>query len=327
MAAPRQLTQAKLEELQADAMADDVDVDLAKMSLWTEEQVTAYFESGGTEEPGAQWTPPPPAPKLPPAPPEEFKKWFPKAGTRDAPPKFRMVCFHCAGGAESIYTSRGMRQPTENPMVLWCRDQGGELLACELPGREQRRKEELFTSLAPAAAALFPVLAPVLQEPVPYALVGHSVGSWMMFELIKLLMARGIPLPKVIFVSCFPAPSCPPLQRPWRPSRKMDDEGFKTEARTWDVNEVVFQPHNWKTFEKMMRTDFLLFDEYKCAARPAARPRPAAPGESARAPRLASLGSEPPRRASALASCAGTNPRRRPSQCPSCATTRRLTRT
>lgn len=45
------LTEAELLDLQADAMADDVEIDLEKMSLWTAEQATAYFESGGTEEP------------------------------------------------------------------------------------------------------------------------------------------------------------------------------------------------------------------------------------------------------------------------------------
>ena len=41
-------------------MADDIDIDFEKMSLWTADEATAYFESGGTEEPK-------PAPALPPA--------------------------------------------------------------------------------------------------------------------------------------------------------------------------------------------------------------------------------------------------------------------
>jgi short subunit dehydrogenase-like uncharacterized protein len=45
------LTIEQLESIQADALADDVDIDLEKMSLWTEEQAAAYFESGGRDEP------------------------------------------------------------------------------------------------------------------------------------------------------------------------------------------------------------------------------------------------------------------------------------
>ena len=34
------------------------------------------------------------------------------------------------------------------------------------------------------------------------------------------------------------------------------------EGRGWNVNEIVFQASNWKTFSPMMRDDFTLFDEY-----------------------------------------------------------------
>ena len=44
------LTLAELEEIQADAMADDIDIDLATMSLWTREKAIKFFEGGGVEE-------------------------------------------------------------------------------------------------------------------------------------------------------------------------------------------------------------------------------------------------------------------------------------
>ena len=45
------LTAGDLESLQADAMADDVEIDLARMSLWTEAEATVFFESGGQDAP------------------------------------------------------------------------------------------------------------------------------------------------------------------------------------------------------------------------------------------------------------------------------------
>ena len=45
------LTQEELEDARAEAMADDIEIDLAKMSLWSRDAAVAYFESGGTEEP------------------------------------------------------------------------------------------------------------------------------------------------------------------------------------------------------------------------------------------------------------------------------------
>ena len=77
-------------------MADDIDIDFEKMSLWTADEATAYFESGGTEEPKPAPALPPAAAPMPKASPEEFKKWFPKAFAAGEPafaqpPKFRLV--------------------------------------------------------------------------------------------------------------------------------------------------------------------------------------------------------------------------------------------
>lgn len=37
------------------------------------------------------------------------------------------------------------------------------------------------------------------------------------------------------------------------------------ECRGWDVNEVVFTPALWPTYQSLMRADFTLFDEYEFA--------------------------------------------------------------
>lgn len=252
---------------QADAMADDVDIDLEKMSLWMHDEATAYFESGGSEEPGVLPAAAAPHPKLPKPDAEQLKLWFPKYKPVEggALPKFRMVCFHNAGSAESIWTGKGLRQKDENPFVLHCREHGGELMACELPGREARHKEKRFrdaTGLRQAAEALFPVLASYLQDGVPHVLVGHSVGTWMLFEWSKLAAERGLPFPVQAIVSGFPHPALPFAERPWSKGKGMADEAFKEECRGWSINEVVFTEGTWKVYGPMMRDDFSLFDEY-----------------------------------------------------------------
>lgn len=45
------LSLAQLQDIQNDAMADDIEIDLEKMSLWTEGEARTYFESGGATEP------------------------------------------------------------------------------------------------------------------------------------------------------------------------------------------------------------------------------------------------------------------------------------
>ena len=64
----------------------------------------------------------------------------------------------------------------------------------------------------------------------------------MLFETLKLLMARGVRLPEQVVVSSFPAPSLPAAKRPWRANKGMGDDAFKEECRTWSVNEVASLP-------------------------------------------------------------------------------------
>ena len=245
------LTLEELEDIQADCLADDVEIVFEKMSLWDETTVREYFENGGQlPEVGTQPAAAAAGPMLPPVTEAELKRWFPKWKKVEAP-KFRIVCFHNAGSSESVWTGRGLRTTVDNPFVLHCRERGGELLALELPGREGRRAEPRETelqryaaadgtltltctltftltctltftvtvtltltvtptvtlsvtlTLTRYAAAIFDVLAPLVQHSpeVPYVLAGHSMGSWLLFELSKLLQTRGIPLPAQVVVA------------------------------------------------------------------------------------------------------------------------------
>ena len=54
-------------------MADDIEIDFEKMSLWTADEATAYLESGGEDEPGKAPAGPAAAAQLPKPTAEEFK--------------------------------------------------------------------------------------------------------------------------------------------------------------------------------------------------------------------------------------------------------------
>ena len=46
------LSLAEIQDIQAECMAEDIDI-TDQMTGWTREQVTAFFESGGTQLPGS----------------------------------------------------------------------------------------------------------------------------------------------------------------------------------------------------------------------------------------------------------------------------------
>ena len=50
---PPHLSVQQLEDIQADALADDLDIDFDRMKLWTADQAIEYFESGGQSDPDA----------------------------------------------------------------------------------------------------------------------------------------------------------------------------------------------------------------------------------------------------------------------------------
>ena len=62
--------------------------------------------------------------------------------------------------------------------------------------------------------------ARLLCDGVPFCVVGHSLGTWLAFEVASLLRERALPLPRAAFLSAFPAPDIPESDRPWKANRR-----------------------------------------------------------------------------------------------------------
>ncbi len=116
-------------------------------------------------------------------------KWIIRSASPAGPaPALRLFCFPYAGGGASIYRNWSAAL---SPAV--------ETLAVQLPGREERIAEPLFTDLGDLAAALQKALAPWLTP--PFAFFGHSMGAKIAFELAWRLREAGATPPRALIVS------------------------------------------------------------------------------------------------------------------------------
>lgn len=113
----------------------------------------------------------------------------------------RALCFAHAGGGASAF---GSWPEVFAPEV--------ELRAVSLPGRERRLADPPYTKLATLVDALASELAQTFERPV--ALVGHSMGALVAFELARKLSADGAAAPVLLVVAGHRAPQLPPSRPP-----------------------------------------------------------------------------------------------------------------
>jgi len=130
-------------------------------------------------------------------------------------PLCRLFCFPHAGGAASLYHSWAAEMPP-----------GVELVAIQLPGREQRLSEEAFVRMETMLPELVEAILPLADR--PFAFLGHSLGAFVSFEVARALkMQRGIE-PVHLFVAAQRAPHLPNRRQPLR---DLPDEEFIEEIR------------------------------------------------------------------------------------------------
>lgn len=116
--------------------------------------------------------------------------WLGPPGAR--PDDVVLYCLPYAGAGASVYRDwRG-------------RLTGVEVVPVHLPGRNGRIQERPYTDAGALVADLARAMEPRLHR--PFAVFGHSMGALLAFELTRLLRGRGLPGPRVLFVSGAVAP-------------------------------------------------------------------------------------------------------------------------
>src|SRR5262245_43890923 len=114
--------------------------------------------------------------------------------------RMRLFCLPYAGGGASVYRSWPGSFPN-----------GIEVCCIQLPGRENRLADRLFSSMDPLVEAMAQALVDAFDR--PFALFGHSIGGLIAYELAKHLQHRYKVTPNHLFVSACRAPEVPdPIQ-------------------------------------------------------------------------------------------------------------------
>lgn len=121
----------------------------------------------------------------------ETSRWVLSTNGTNDQCRLKMVCFAHAGGGPSFYSQWGGFHSEV------------EVLRVALPGREGRRKEPAFNSMATLLPELLQELDKVLDS--PYVLFGHSMGAAVAYEVAKHFEARDKG-PQHLFVSGRRAP-------------------------------------------------------------------------------------------------------------------------
>lgn len=109
------------------------------------------------------------------------------------PSSITLYCFPFTGSGASVFESWALLLPKHI-----------QLIAIQLPGREERSSEAPFTSMSSLIAAVTEAFKPNAQ---PFCFFGHSLGALIAYEVYAALKKAGKPVPEKLLLSGCNAPS------------------------------------------------------------------------------------------------------------------------
>lgn len=166
-----------------------------------------------------------------------------------------LFCLPYAGGSASIYNKW---EKYLEPFI--------QLHPIELRGRGRRFYEKCYDNLESNVSDIINSMKLVLHNNTDYAILGHSMGSLLAYELYYKILSLNLPLPKHIFFCGYKAPHISPNEECI--SKLSDKEFLKkineyggTPQEILDNNEIL------EIFLPILRNDFKSIDTYKYAER------------------------------------------------------------
>ena len=163
----------------------------------------------------------------------------------------RLYCLPHAGGGASLFRTWPAHLPEDV-----------EVCPIQLPGREVRFREPRFTRIAQLVETLAPAILPHLQK--PFAVLGHSMGGLIGFELIRELRRLDAPVPRRLFIMARQAPQ---LVEARPPLHELPDAEFfdALDDRYGSIpSEALKNPEIRDVFIPLLRADIEMVETYRC---------------------------------------------------------------
>lgn len=169
--------------------------------------------------------------------------------------QLRVFAFpYAGGGAATYYRWRAVLA------------RGIDLVPILLPGREARIAEAPLGDMRSLVSEIADAIAPLVDE--PYALLGHSLGAWIAFELARELRRRHVPAPRALVAS---ASAAPQRGRATAVLHNLPDTEFVAEmARRFDGIPAAVRANQelLQLFLPAMRADMQLIETYEYIEEP-----------------------------------------------------------
>lgn len=162
--------------------------------------------------------------------------------------RLRLICLPYAGAGASVYRN----WPAQLNDLC-------EVLAVQLPGREERMDEPADTDLQRVAAHIADALQTLPAE--RFVLFGHSMGGLLAFQLARELRARGAAMPEALVLSACPAPGS---MKDRERIQTLPDDAFRQRvAKAFDVPAATQADASvWKSLLPVLRSDITLMENY-----------------------------------------------------------------
>ena len=163
-----------------------------------------------------------------------------------------LFCIPHAGGSAYVYY--GWRRYVHNTISLY---------PVELSGRGRRMKEPAYTCFSEAVNDVYNDIKEKIQEG-PYAILGHSMGSTLAYELTYKIISDNLPLPEhIIFSGRLP----PEYNHLFGNIHDKSDMEFQKEIiKLGGTSDEIFNNNELcDIFLPVLRTDYTILENYSHA--------------------------------------------------------------